>query len=199
MSDDNLAEEVYFKMVCDFLRDNNKWYLKRFGYAACELWLCSEICNILNFDHDLSFNNTEEDKICFNEDKKRDLTVYESSSDKILSHIEVKLLYPSYTRSKRKEKMYELEKKLSRDMAKPGDSGWIFMIWTSANHKRYIDRNAFFDESISDINEYINESHMPYAVSQLDVINIFDDEFDWRRGKKRLTVKAIAINHIIDK
>jgi hypothetical protein len=41
MSGFGLSDDIYLTMVCDFLKEKQDWYLKRFGYAACELWLCS--------------------------------------------------------------------------------------------------------------------------------------------------------------
>lgn len=43
----------YLDSVVSYIKEKEDWYLKRFGYAACELWFCVEACNILNFDHPL--------------------------------------------------------------------------------------------------------------------------------------------------
>ncbi|KHS78711.1 MULTISPECIES: hypothetical protein [Pectobacterium] len=197
MSDSDLAEDVYLKMVCDFLRDNQEWYLKRFGYAACELWLCSEICNILNFDHNASLDKLN--KFCFNEIEKRDLTIYENTANglaKMLSHIEVKLLYPAYQKSKKKGKLDELVKKLSSDSEKLGKSGWIFMVWTSANAGSYKESSDFFNDAFEEIKKYFDMKNNDYVTSSFGVIDIIGDVFGWRGGEKEIIVKAIAVNHI---
>lgn len=43
----------YLDNIASYIKEKESWYLKRFGYAACELWFCVEACNILNFDHPL--------------------------------------------------------------------------------------------------------------------------------------------------
>lgn len=190
--------DIYLNRVCDFLKEKKEWYLPRFGYSACELWLCSEICNILNFDHELSFHKTQSNLFCFNEDRKRDLTVYESITENkynISSHVEVKLLYPAYSKKKVNTKLCELEKSLYRNAVRSGDNGWIFIIWTSAKTGNYKDGDSFFEEMHSNIKCWVEKNEIKYSLSEQGLIYIFGDEFDWRGIKKEIIVKAVAINH----
>ena len=194
MSTINPSEDVYFKMACDFLVDNKEWYLKRFAYAACELWLCAEICNILNFDHASSFSTLASNKFCFNEDAKRDLTVYDSQTGGVLSHIEVKLLYPGYSLSKRASKITELFSKIEGNKQRKVDSGWFFIIWISTNCRSYKTSEAFFDDAFSEIKYWMEKSDVDYCLSEYGMIDVIGDHFLWRNEEKEVIVKAIAIN-----
>jgi hypothetical protein len=151
----------------------------------------------LNFDHKSSFLNVKVNKFCFNDDSKRDLTVYESTSvntANILSHIEVKLLYPAYSLSKRTSKITELLSKIECNKNRVADSGWFFIIWTSVNRGHYKSSDAFFDDALSDIRFWVEKSHSSYHLSSCGMTNIINGCFDWRGDKKEIIVKAVAIN-----
>lgn len=185
----SLGSDQYLNDVCAFFRENQDWYLTRFGYAACELWLCAEICNILNFDHPSAFAKQGSKKFCFNEDKRRDLTIYDDAiqSGHISSHIEVKLLYPSYSAKKKKTKLHELIKKQA-------NSEWIFMIWTSTWSGSFKNKHDFFTAALADIADYAHEYPVGNTLSQSAAIDVIDGTFDWRDVRKEIAVKAISLN-----
>lgn len=183
----------YLDNIASYIKEKESWYLKRFGYAACELWFCVEACNILNFDHPLySFEKTDNGKFCFNEDDKRDITIY-NKDQTIDSHIEVKLLYPSYTPSKTNKKIDEVFNKFNEYKIKNNElrEGWFILIWSSSNRGKYKENEAdkFFNDTIEKIkNKNINDS-----VAEYIVLPVLDNSFKWRSYDKEIIVKAIKI------
>lgn len=183
----------YLDNVVSYIKEKDDWYLKRFGYAACELWFCVEACNILNFDHSInSFEKTDNGKFCFNEDDRRDITIY-NNDQSIDSHIEVKLLYPSYAPSKTNNKINEIFDKFDTYKIIKNEirEGWFILIWSSLNRGKYKEGEAdkFFNDTIEKIkNRDINNS-----VSEYVVLPVLDNSFKWRSYDKEIIVKAIKI------
>lgn len=185
-----MDSESYLHNVVSYIKEKEDWYLKRFGYAACELWFCVEACNILNFDHPLySFEALNNGKFCFNEDDKRDITIY-NRDQSIDSHIEVKLLYPAYGQSKTNKKINEVFDKFNTYPLKRDEKreGWFILIWSSANrgsHKED-DSEGFFNDAIERITS-LNQS------SELSVMDVLNNSFKWRSYSKQIIVKAVKI------
>lgn len=190
---DRMNTVSYLDNIASYIKEKESWYLKRFGYAACELWFCVEACNILNFDHPLySFEKTGSGKFCFNEDDRRDITVY-NKDQTIDSHIEVKLLYPSYATSKTNKKINEVFDKFDTYKIKGNEirEGWFILIWSSSNRGKYKESESdkFFYDAIENIkNRNINNS-----ISEYSILSILDNSFKWRSYDKEIIVKATKI------
>lgn len=184
----------YLDSVVSYIKEKEDWYLKRFGYAACELWFCVEACNILNFDHPLySFEKKGNGKFCFNEDDRRDITIY-NKDQTIDSHIEVKLLYPSYSPSKTNKKINEVFDKFDAYKIKENElrEGWFIFIWSSSNRGKYKEGEA--DKFFNDMIEKIKSSNTNDSISDYVVLPVLDNSFKWRSYDKEIIVKAININ-----
>ena len=176
-------QDIYLKRVCDFIASKKEQYGKRFGYSACELWLCVEACNILNFDSDASFANNKESKCCFNEDGKRDLSIYDDELNIIANHIEVKMLYPSYGSAKSKNKINEVFDKFnsSAPACAKNLAGWFFLIWSSMNKGTFEYSEDFFEKSIRQI-EDLAVGDDNFRDNKTEVLPVLKENFKWRGG-----------------
>jgi len=197
---DKKIEDVYFKGVCEFIKERQDWYSTRFSYASCELWLCVEACSILNFDHSiLALTKDQDNMFCYNEDDKRDLTIYKSDTEKQVAHIEAKLLYSGYSYLRSRQKIDEVFDKFNKTIDNEKNtnalkSGWIFMIWSSTKKGRYKNPDDFFNDSLRNIKESIEERHEFFVLDESKMMNVIDKEFDWRDDYKRIIVKAVYVS-----
>lgn len=193
-----LMKDIYFERVCCYFSEKKEWYSKRFSYSACELWLCVEACNILNFDHEKAFCLEEERKYCFNEDAKRDLTIYNTFTDEVISHIEVKLLYPSYSLSKSNKKIQEVFDKFKNNKANDecNLSGWFFLIWSSLNTGSYITSEKFFSDKMNQI-KLMAEKDECFSFNENNLTHVLEDVFKWKEGTKEIIVKAIYVENSV--
>lgn len=192
-------QDVYFKRMSDFIKSNQEWYGKRFSYSACELWLCVEICNILNFDHPtLSFVKTGENKCCFNEDNKRDLSIYNDDLRTMENHIEVKLLYPSYGKIKSELKINEVFDKFNNNIIEGVScSGWFFFIWSSLKKGSFENAEDFFKYKEEQVKEIAKKNkNFKNAIPEIE--NILTHSFSWRNTEKEIVVKAMSLKNDIE-
>ncbi|MEY0629967.1 hypothetical protein AB7441_23730, partial [Providencia rettgeri] len=139
--------EHQFRYLCEYLANKNSHYGSRFNYASCELWLCQEACQIINFGDRNYHLNPEIPFFCYNEDKKRDLSFYtidDKGEPKLISHIEVKLIYPTSISDKTSKIKELVDKLMNAKNANSIKSGWIFLIWTN-NYKE--DCEKFFTDT----------------------------------------------------
>ena len=173
-------------------------YLPRFNYAACELWLCTELCHIINFEGLNLHTDSNGEVFIYNEDCKRDLTLYSdghSSPPQKLLHIEAKVIYPT---SGCKNDIQNLCNKLnkSRNSAYMQE-GWVYLVWTE-NHNIRPDR--FFNDRIDKLKQTIESNKATLEDGNnltsvcSDVHEICDGNICWRGSKKRIIVKAIAFS-----
>lgn len=190
--------DIYLRQVCDFIASKKEWYGKRFGYSACELWLCVEACNILNFDSDTSFANNKENKCCFNEDGKRDLSIYDDELNIIASHIEVKVLYPSYGHAKSKNKIKEVFDKFNMDDSPCSENlhGWFFLIWSSMNKGSFSSPEDFFAKNIQKIEDLVIVNNK-FAGNRLETLPFLKETFKWRDTEKEIIVQAVSVKNTI--
>ncbi|EOZ9392538.1 hypothetical protein [Enterobacter cancerogenus] len=191
-----------FSQSSSALSNHAKKYLPRFNYSACELWLCTELCHIINFDGLNLHRDSNGDTFIYNEDCKRDLTLYsEGHSDKPkkLLHIEAKVIYPS---SNCKNSIKHLCDKLNRTRnIEYTQEGWVYLVWTQ--HYNILPEN-FFNDRIKRLkeavelnistDEYGNKLNVMYS----DIHEICDGEILWRGNHKRIIVKAIAFSFTVD-
>lgn len=183
-----MSSELYLHNVVSYIKENEDWYLKRFGYAACELWFCVEACNILNFDHSLySFEALNNGMFCFNEDDKRDITIY-NRDQSINTHIEAKLLYPAYGLSKSNKKINEVFDKFDTYKIKGNEKreGWFILVWSSLNKGKYKENESecFFNNNIKRIAEMSKNS-------EIIVLDVLNNRFKWRSYNKEIIVKVV--------
>lgn len=187
-----------FSQSSSVLSHKAKNYLPRFNYAACELWLCTELCHIINFDELNLHGISNGDIFIYNEDCKRDLTLYsegQSDSPRKLLHIETKVIYPS---SKGKNAVKHLCNKLNRTRnAEYIQEGWVYLVWTQHYN---ISPEKFFNDRIEWLKEVVelntltdkhgNQLNAIYS----DTHDICDGDICWRGAKKKIIVKAIAFS-----
>ena len=177
-----------FNELNSYIAKNPERYLSRFNFSACELWLCTEICHILNFELTAPKN---QGWFVYNEDYKRDISVY--CDEKLLSHIEVKVVYPNYSLTAKKNWYGSLETKFSMlaeeyKPQKTNQLAWVYFIWTSQvdSLKRYNTMDLFFSKTIEDVTKM-------HKCSKLNFIDVLDSCIYWRGQKKRIVVKALEL------
>lgn len=177
-------------------------YFPRFNYAACELWLCTELCHIINFGELNLHSESKGDIFIYNEDCKRDLTLYSdglNSKPKKLLHIEAKIIYPS---SGRYNTIKDLCNKLNRTRTSDYiQEGWVYLVWT----QHYgIQPDNFFDDRIKwmkeaiESNDFIDKHGNKLKAIYSEIHEICDGELRWRGSEKRIIVKAIAFSFEVD-
>lgn len=188
------SEQDIFDFICAHFNGNPQRYASNFNFSACELWLCNEICNIANFE---LLNRSDENLFLYNEDHKRDLSLYAHRSngyDELLHHIEVKLIYPT-TKSVSDNAIALLLNKLRSANPNNKNSGWIFLVWTS-DHK-YLNRysaNDFFAQKTRDIESTLQQADPQYVITHR--AEFVDGTLRWKGQDKRITVKALAIRPV---
>lgn len=187
--------EHQFKYLCEYLADNNSHYGSRFNYASCELWLCQEACQIINFGSRNYHLNTEIPFFCYNEDNKRDLSFYTFDGQNystLISHIEVKLIYPTYN-SKKSNKIKELYNKLViNNNDNITTAAWVFLVWTDYYEAKE-DCEQFFSSSLSLIESYNDISINKH--NDQKILSVIDTTIPWRGTNKRIVVKALSFTH----
>ena len=191
-----MVEDIYFRSVCRFIKEREMWYATRFSYASCELWLCVEACNIINFD-DEDMALSKKDMFCYNEDNKRDLTIYKNNTEEKIAHIEVKLLYSGYSYLKSRNKIDEVFDKFNKTFDNENEtleSGWIFMIWSSSKCGSNKNPDDFFKNSMKNIKESIEERSEGFSIDDSHLVGVIDKEFKWRNDYKRIIVKAVYVS-----
>ena len=189
-----------FTSSSDILKSHSDHYFPRFNYSACELWLCTEICHIINAGEQGLQQRSRGKVFLYNEDKKRDLTLYSSGETKkpvIEKHIEVKVIYP-VSKSKFGSSIYSLCKKLSKtlDATYPLE-GWVYLVWTQ--HYK-ISPDEFFETRLDWLTtavnekEYFGDSGKQYQPVFSEIKEIAEACLTWRGQEKRIIVKAIAFS-----
>jgi len=188
--------------VCRYIWDHNEHYAKRFNFAACERWICTEICHIANFD--LGFNASDgfEDLqySLYDEDEKRDLSLYQGYGDKalLIKHIEVKVVYP--LDSNESKWFRPLVTSMKSSLIKRNDvEGWVFLVWTSGTKKK--DKYRSPDSFFYSIEKYLKTARSQAFLEHLFIpdmnfIPVAETNFIWCGGPKRIVVKALRINLI---
>jgi len=175
-------------------------YYSRFNYAACELWLCTEICHAINHEGQGLQLVSQGDLFLYNEDYKRDLTLYSSGralTPKIETHIEVKVVYP-VSKGKCLESMDSLFNKLASSFNFGHQlEGWVYLVWTQHYN---LTADEFFDSRISWIQEDIKLKGEQYEQSNKkspyfsELKTITEGILKWRGMDKIIIVKAIAFS-----
>lgn len=175
-------------------------YYSRFNYASCELWLCTEICHAINHEGQGLQQVSQGDFFLYNEDYKRDLTLYSSGralTPKIETHIEMKVVYP-VSKAKCLESMENLFNKLARSFNFGHQlEGWVYLVWTQHYN---LTPDDFFDSRISWIQEKIkskgkvDEQSNKKMTYFSEIKTIADGILKWRGMDKRIIVKAIAFS-----
>ncbi|WP_206744033.1 hypothetical protein, partial [Vibrio cyclitrophicus] len=188
-----------FDDVIMYMRENSLSYLHQFNFSACELWLCNEICKILNFDVENSVSSLRKEFV-YNEDNKRDISIYNETSElKLLEHIEVKVVYPTNKLTHKINWLDSLKNKLegSSNVSSCGLNGWVFYVWTSCDKykKLYPDPLTFFQRDAYDISQKLGSEYV--SVSEFQCLDIIDDNFLWRGEEKRIVVKGMAFNKVV--
>lgn len=188
---------VAFNDVIEYIKENPEKYIYNFNFSACELWLCNEICRILNFEN--SKGIVKDDKeFAYNEDHKRDLSIYKSinkNKSNLLEHIEVKIVYPSQFLHHQNNWLDSLFNKLdcssTKKMAHNGYHGWVFFVWTSDDKYKKIlpDSDSFFTRDTSFIHDKIGFRYT--SETGFRCVDILDDSFMWRGEEKRIVVKGM--------
>ncbi|MEA9390279.1 hypothetical protein SJI19_06915 [Acerihabitans sp. TG2] len=205
MDINNLQQKFnLFSQSSSILNESSEHYLPRFNYSACELWLCTELCHLINFEGHKLQALSDGDLFLYNEDNKRDLTLYSSGKTKqpkILTHIEVKVIYP-VAKSKFDNAINNLYQKLkSSRHSDYNQEGWIYLVWTQHYAvpledffvsriewlKESLDSKAFFDHEDNQLRPHYAQVH-----------NIADGSIAWRGEKKQIVVKAIAFSFAKD-
>lgn len=189
-----------FNSSSDTLNRHSDHYFPRFNYSACELWLCTEICHIINAGEKGLQSLSGGEVFLYNEDGKRDLTLYssgETDAPVIEKHIEVKLIYPTdnYTFI---SSVNDLCRKLSQSLDKTYRlEGWVYLVWT----QHYaISPDAFFETRLNRLTEvvnareYIGASGIKYRPIFSMVKDIAEGCLTWRGQEKKIIVKAVAFS-----
>ena len=189
-----------FNQTSSLLNARAEHYLPRFNYSACELWLCTEICHLVNYDDGKLQALSAGDNFIYNEDYKRDLTLYaagKSDRPTILLHIEVKLIYP-VSRSGFNESIDSLCLKLKNSYhGNYHQEGWVYLVWT----QHYaISPEIFFASRSEWIQTHLAEKTR--ADDNNNLLSLFctglqdiaDGTINWRGEEKRIVVKALAFS-----
>lgn len=186
---------TFFEDVCAYFKNNESRYISNFNFSACELWLCNEICKVINFDLKLQ-ESSKGSLFCYNEDQKRDLSIYTSRPDgyaELLEHIEVKLIYPT---TKSKSDIYQddlINKIICTHKGSHQVSGWVFFIWTDHYKGKYTPEN-FTADKVDNFKQSIADRVLDLQVNNLH--HIIDDYIHWRGEEKRIVVNALTITQL---
>ncbi|ROP62231.1 hypothetical protein EDF81_0714 [Enterobacter sp. BIGb0383] len=205
MEIERVREKFYvFNQSSLMLNDRSTHYYPRFNYSACELWLCTELCHLINFEEGNLHTASDGEVFIYNEDYKRDLTLYQSGTTnqpEMVKHIEVKVLYP-VTRSGFEDSVENLYQKLKKSLhADSSQEGWIYLVWTQ--HYR-VSADDFFASRIEWLKEHLavkalfNDNNTRLNPLYSGLRDICDGSIIWRGEEKRIVVKAIAFSFIKD-
>lgn len=201
MEIESVQQKFYlFSQSSKMLNDRAEYYFPRFNYSACELWLCTELCHLINFEGGNLQASSDGEAFLYNEDYKRDLTLYlsgRSGSPKIASHIEVKIIYP-VARSKFDESVDNLFQKLKSSFhADYNQEGWIYLVWTqhysSTPESFFKSRIEWLEEQLGS-KEFLDHENNQLRPYYSQVHGIADGSINWRGEDKRIVVKAIAFS-----
>ncbi|MEB8288048.1 hypothetical protein OKT24_20045 [Aeromonas veronii] len=185
-----------FNSIINDISLNQDRYLARFNFSACELWLCTEICYLLNFKDTYGIS-TKDNEFAYNEDCKRDISFYNDAESTTLSdHIEVKVVYPNgkYRVTSKNNWLDNLLNKLNHSkMDAPlqvNHHGWVFGVWTSDERytKHFSTPEDFFKNDYDLIHARLVEKHS--SPSSFKYVDIMDDTLMWRGIEKRIVVKG---------
>lgn len=200
MLQDACAAFSLFNTSSDRLKAHSAHYFPRFNYAACELWLCNEICHLVNAGENGVQQMSDGDVFLYNEDAKRDLTLYtggRTATPEIKKHIEVKVAYP-VEKSKFLDSIRNLREKLTPSLdAEYRLEGWVYLVWT----QHYaISPDAFFETRLHWLKtelasgEYRGASGITYQPMFSTVKEIAEGNLTWRGQDKHIVVKAVAFS-----
>ncbi len=188
--------------VCQYIWDHNEHYAKRFNFAACERWICTEICHIANFDLGFNAMAVHEDLqySLYDEDEKRDLSLYQGYGNNalLIKHIEVKVVYPL---DGNESKWFRpLLTAMRNSLIKQNDvEGWVFLVWTSGVKKKEKYRSP--DDFFNSIKKYLKTERSQALlehvfIPDMNFLPVAETNFIWCGGPKRIVVKALRINLI---
>lgn len=183
-----------FNDTIKFISTHQETYLKRFNFAACELWLCTEICHFLNFNENTGISSKGEE-FAYNEDRKRDISLYTGNRTPLLTdHIEAKVVYPTNRLTTKDNWLYSLKNKIEKSITNATHDvqyhGWVFGVWTSDDKyiKKHGDPATFFERDHNVIRERLKENYT--SPSDFKYIDIMNGTFLWRGKEKRIVVKG---------
>ncbi|MEA9392777.1 hypothetical protein SJI19_19935 [Acerihabitans sp. TG2] len=188
--------------ICQYIWEHNEHYAKRFNFATCERWICTEICHIANFDLGFTPMEGHDDQrySLYDEDKKRDLSLYQGYGDEasLIKHIEVKVVYP-FGCNESKWFRPLINGMNSRLVEHSEVEGWVFMVWTSGVKKR--DKYRSPDEFFNSIEKYLKTARSQALLGHvfmpdMDFLPVAETNFIWCGAPKRIVVKALRI-HLI--
>ena len=170
---------------------------RRLMGAACEDWLKREICSILNFE---SGEGVQPDRgeFVYDEDEKRDISIYRDTEKgvKLLHHVELKVVYPGYSRTTQAEWVNSLQEQLERARGE-GESGgarrhgWVFGVWT--DYYKNVDQNRFFSETSKCLREVFSEQEYTTQHS-FSMEGVLDEWLPWRGGRVEVVMKGTCFS-----
>lgn len=181
-----------FYDVKKFLSSHPSSSAQRLMGSACENWLRTEICSILNFENGKGISKHSEE-FAYDEVEKRDISIYKGNeSPQLLHHIELKVVYPSYSLTPNAEWITSLRRQLERPL-KTNEPinvrrhGWVFSIWTT--YYSHIAPESYF-QKITDcltnsfeVNEYTAQHDFRAEL-------ILDAECPWRGATTQVILKG---------
>ncbi|PSW71889.1 hypothetical protein C9J41_19145 [Photobacterium sp. GB-50] len=197
------SAQVSFDDIITNLSNNTERFIYQFNFSACELWLCNEICRILNFEEG-DGTSAGKNEFAYNEDNKRDISIYKSlssSESSLLEHIEVKVVYPSQNLTRDENWLDSLVCKLDsasgNNDSSIGYHGWVFFVWTSdlKYSKKYPEPEMFFDKDVEFIQNKIGNCYE--SPSRFKSIDVIDGNFEWRGEDKFIVVKGMQFTKIV--
>lgn len=184
-----------FYDVTQYLSRNSAHAVRRVMGAACENWLRTEICAILNFECE-SGVSTADGEFAYDEDEKRDISIYkESAGVPILRHhIELKVVYPSYALTPSADWVTALQLQLERQSkeTEPDDCrrhGWVFGIWYS-RYQGKVDQGEFFSQMSSCLQQVFGEK-MYTTQHKYSAEPVFEERLNWRGKEMDVVMRAI--------
>lgn len=187
--------QAAFYDVKDFLSSNPSSAQRLMG-AACENWLRTEICSILNFENGKGISRHDEE-FAYDEDEKRDISIYRGNeSPQLLHHIELKVAYASYSTAKHTEWIKSLKKQLERPAkaSEPNNvqrHGWIFSIWTTYNI--HIEPQEYFQGIQHRLtNSFTTDEYTEQPEFRTE--QILDTVLPWRGSTTRVIMKGTYFN-----
>lgn len=191
-----------FAQASLMMQKKSEHYFSRFNYSACELWLCTEICQIINFDDGNLQGASRGEWFLYNEDYKRDITLYSNGTEntpKISSHIEVKLIYPT-VRSKFENAIESLYKKLHSSYNHGYvQEGWVYLVWTQSystpSEDFFESREAWIREIIGQ-KEILDCNGLKMSPAFTRLHDITEGTLFWRGKEKQIIVKAMSFSFV---
>ncbi len=188
------VKSAFYKII-EHLKEKEEHTSKILIGPACENWLRSESNFALNFN-DSEFGALNCNEFCYEEDKKRDITIYSDSDDPIVTHaIEIKAVYPAGNGTISSKWLNKLHEQLSRPLhsdetKKTSHIGLIFAIWTSSYNctpREYFSRLSSLIESKFSSTIYTTQDKYKFRPI------IHETSIDWREADMKVAMSALYI------